>query len=281
MNETLTRRTAESRDTFTSVERAFHIVALIADASDGLTLSVIARELHVNKAIADRLLATLLKIGLVWRDDRLQTFHLTYRISNLGLKQLQRGHLLDLCSSELRQLADETGELARLSVVENGDSITWVYAAAGQKRALQIDPNYTLEIDLHAHATGKAWLSTMPFSKAWDLVEKRGVSKLTPYTITDKAALEAELTQATQRGFAVSRDESEVGVGAVAAPIWAATIVGGKECVGCVSLGAPSSRMSLDDFAAMGPRVIETTDNLGRQWPFNDQGRHLRNRSFR
>lgn len=278
MNENSTRRTAETRDTFTSVERAFRVVSLIADAPDGLTLSVIARELDINKAIADKLLATLLKIGLVWRDDRLQSFHLTYRISNLGLKQLQRGHLLDLCSSELRQLADETGELARLSVVEDREAITWIYAAAGQKRALQIDPNYTLEVDLHAHATGKAWLCTMPFDKAWALIERRGAPKLTPYTVTDKAALETELAEAARRGFAISRDESEVGVGAVAAPIWAATIDGKTECVGCVSLGAPSSRMTRDDFAAMGPRVIETTSNLGRQWPFDDRTRHLRAR---
>jgi DNA-binding IclR family transcriptional regulator len=275
MNENSTRRTAETRDTFTSVERAFRVVSLIAEAPDGLTLSVIARELDVNKAIADKLLATLLKIGLVWREDRLQTFHLTYRISNLGLKQLQRGHLLDLCSSDLRQLADETGELARLAVVE-GDTITWVYAAVGQKRALQIDPNYTLEIDLHAHATGKAWLSTMPFERAWALMEKRGFPKLTPHTLTERSDLEGELAETARRGFAVSCDESELGVGAVAAPIHAATIDGRTECVGCVSLGVPSSRMTRDDFIGMGPRIIETVEHLGRQWPFDERTRNLR-----
>jgi len=280
MNETLTRRTAESRDTFTSVERAFDIVALIADASDGLTLSVIARELHVNKAIADRLLATLLKIGLLWRDDRLQTFHLTYRISNLGLKQLQRGHLLDLCSSELRQLAEETGELARLAVVEGSDTITWVYATVGQKRGLHIDPNYTLEVDLHAHATGKAWLSTMPFDRAWALMQKDGFEKFTSNTLTDKAELEAELAEAAGRGFAVSCDESELGVGAVAAPIHAATINGETECVGCVSLAAPTSRMNRGDFVDTGPRLIETVEHLGRQWPFDERTRNLRARRF-
>jgi len=280
MNQNLTRRADESRDTFASVERAFHIISLIADAPDGLTLSVIARELDVNKAIADKLLATLLKIGLIWRDDRLQTFHLTYRISNLGLKQMQRGHLLDLCSSELRQLAHETGELARLAVVEGNDTITWIYATVGQKRGLHIDPNYTLEIDLHAHATGKAWLSTMPFDRAWALMEKQGFEKLTPNTLTEKSELEAELAEASRRGFAVSYDESELGVGAVAAPIRAATIDGETECVGCVSLGAPTSRMSREDFVAIGPRVIETAEHLGRQWPFDERTRYLRARRF-
>lgn len=272
-------RTSNPHDTLVSVKRAFRVVELIADAPNGLTLSVIARDLEINKGIADKLLTTLVTTGFAWRDDRLQTFHLTYRISNLGLKQMQRGHLLDLCSSELRQLADETGELARLSVVE-GESITWVYAAAGQKRALQIDPNYTLKVDLHAHATGKAWLLTMPFEDAWRLMEQHGITRLTPYTTIDKVGLKTELEEAARRGFAVSRDESEVGVGAVAAPIWAPSLNHGKECVGCVSLGAPSFNMSRDDFAAFAPRVIETANRLGRQWPFGEGTRKLRVRGF-
>lgn len=279
MTQQAISQSGNTRDTLVSVKRAFHIIELIADAPNGLTLSAIARSLGVNKAIADKLLSTLLTLGLTWRDDRVQTFHLTYRLSNLGLKQLQRGHLLDLCSSELRQLADETGELARLSVVE-GESITWIYAAAGQKRALQIDPNYTLKVDLHAHATGKAWLLTMPFKDAWRLIEREGVTQLTPYTTTDPISLQAELEEAARRGFAVSCDESEMGVGAVAAPIWAPRLNHGKECVGCVSLGAPSYNMGREDFAALAPRVIETANRLGRQWPFDEGTRKLRVRGF-
>lgn len=265
----------ETRDTITSVERAFWIIDLIAASPRGLSLAEIARQLHVNKAIADKLLITLLKIGFVWRDDRTQTFYLTYRVSNLGMKQLQHAHLLDLCTTEVRQMADETGDLARLAIVEGGSSIAWVYAAVGRTRTLQIDPNCSLRVDLHAHATGKAWLSTMPFERAWALIEKQGVPRLTPHTITDKRELQAELADIAARGFAISREESEVGVGAIAAPILAATLSEGKECVGCVSLAAPASLMTHDRFAMLAPHVIRTASSLGQQWPLDERTRYL------
>lgn len=266
---TATKKPLDERDTISSVERAFRLVDMIADAGDGLTLSAIARDLGVNKAVADKLLNTLLKIGMIWRDDVSQTFHLTYRISNLGLKQLQRGQLLDLCSSELRQIAEETGELIRLAIAEGERKIIWVYAAVGQKRGLKIDPNYKLEIDLHAHATGKAWLMTMPFDRAWALIQAAGAERFTEHTLTTRAELEADLAEAVRRGFAVSVDESELGVGAVAAPIRATRLDGSCECVGCISFAAPSYRSSRNDFIAMGPRIAESAARLGRQWPFD------------
>src|ERR1043165_10296228 len=115
-------------DTIVSVERAFEIVAMLADLEDGASLADIARRLDVNKAIAVKLLTTLEGLGIVWRDDVAQRYNLAYRISNLGLRQLQKTRLLDQSAAVLKGFAEETGELVRLAIVENGDRITWVYA---------------------------------------------------------------------------------------------------------------------------------------------------------
>ena len=80
-------------DTIVSVERAFEIVAMLADLEEGASLADIARHLDVNKAIAVKLLATLERLGIAWRDDVAQRYNLTYRISNLGLRQLQKTRL--------------------------------------------------------------------------------------------------------------------------------------------------------------------------------------------
>lgn len=80
----------ETRTAVTSVERAFRIISLIADSPSGLSQAEVARQLQVSQGTADRLLTTLLAIGLVWHNDRTETLHLTCRISNLGMKQLER-----------------------------------------------------------------------------------------------------------------------------------------------------------------------------------------------
>jgi DNA-binding IclR family transcriptional regulator len=193
---------------------------------------------------------------------------LTYRISNLGLRHLQNSQLLDQCFAVLKSLAEETGELVRLAIVEpSGDRITWIHAVAGTKRSLQIDPNYSLEIGLSTHAAGKAWLSTMPFDAALRLMMQQGIQQLTLYSKISIAAIKADLEETAHRGFATSHEENELGVRAIAAPIIAPTLVGGLECVGTVSLAAPTNRMSNNDLEACGPIIIDTASRLARIWP--------------
>ena len=102
--------------TVLAVGRALQVIEHLASTADGLSLADISRKLIVNKAIALRLLETIEHAGYVWHDDNAQRYHLTYRVSNLGLRQLQQSGLLGQCSSVLEELAERTGELVRLSV---------------------------------------------------------------------------------------------------------------------------------------------------------------------
>jgi DNA-binding IclR family transcriptional regulator len=265
------RRSAASErpqeDTIVSVERAFEIVAMLADEAEGASLADIARHLDVNKAIAVKLLATLDGLGIVWRDEVAQRYNLTYRISNLGLRQLQKTRLLDQSAAVLKSLAEETGELVRLAVVESGDRITWVYAVSGAKRTFHIDPNYSLEAYLHTTAIGKSWLATLPFELALKYMLREGMKPLTKHTMTSAKAIRAELELTRKRGFATSFEESELGVIAIAAPIMVKSLAGERECVGAVSLAAPTNRMNARELVACSPQLLATVERLAQIWP--------------
>jgi IclR family transcriptional regulator, acetate operon repressor len=257
--------------TVLAVERALQLIEYLSAAPDGLSLAEMARELTVNKAIALRLLETLDQAGYVWRDDAAQRYHLTYRVSNLGLRQLQQSGLLGQCTSLLEDLAERTGELVRLSVVEHGERITWVYAVVGTRRSLRIDPNFNFEVSLHSHATGKAWLMTLPSDRITELVQRDGMEVLTPHTNVDIEALRKELEQSRRRGFASTYEENEIGVGAVAAPIVAPRLNGGRECVGVVSVAAPTNRMKRAEIEACGPSSAEVASRLAMMWPLDER----------
>jgi len=256
-----------AEDTIVSVERAFAIVTMLADEVDGASLADIARHLDVNKAIAVKLLTTMEGLGIVWRDDVAQRYNLTYRISNLGLRQLQKTRLLDQSAAVLKGLAEETGELVRLAVVEKGDRITWVYAVSGAKRTFQLDPNYTLEAYLHTTAIGKSWLATLPFELALKYMLREGMKPLTKYTKTTAKAIRTELELTRKRGFATSFEESELGVIAIAAPIMVTTLTGERECVGAVSLAAPTNRMNARELVACSPQLLATVERVAQIWP--------------
>jgi len=257
--------------TVLAVERALETIELLSGAADGRSLAEISRELIINKAIASRLLETLEHAGYVWRDDAAQRYHLTYRVSNLGLRQLQQSGLLGQCTSLLEDLAERTGELVRLSVVERGEKVTWVYAVVGTRRTLRIDPNFNFEVSLHSHATGKAWLMTLPPRRATELIERDGMASLTPHTNVDVKALRKELDAANRRGFALTYEENEIGVGAVAAPIMAPRLAGGTECVGVVSVAAPTNRMTRAAIEACGPLAAEVASRLALMWPLDER----------
>ncbi len=257
--------------TVLAVERALETVELLSGAADGLSLAEIARGLIINKAIASRLLETLEHAGYVWRDAVAQRYHLTYRVSNLGLRQLQQSGLLGQCTSLLEDLAERTGELVRLSIVERGEKITWVYAVVGTRRTLRIDPNFNFEVSLHSHATGKAWLMALAPERVLELLKREGMTALTPHTNVDVTLLRKELDTASRRGFTLTYEENEIGVGAVAAPIMAPRLSGRTECVGVVSVAAPTNRMTRAAIEACGPLAAEVASRLAPMWPLDER----------
>jgi DNA-binding IclR family transcriptional regulator len=261
---------AESDDTFASVLRAFSILELLADSLDGLPLSEIARDLSINRAIALKLLNSLERAGYVWRSDRAHLYFATYRVSNVSLRQLQNSGLLDQCSALLERLAEKTGELVRLAVVEREERITWVYSVAGRRRALRVDPNFTLQVSLHTHAVGKAWLMTMSNARALELINQNGgFTALTPLSIRSKTVFVKHLEEARTRGFAVTDGENETGVGAIAAPVMAEQLAGAKVCVGAITLAAPTHRLTAESLKAHGPLLVQTANALGKNWPLD------------
>ncbi len=254
-----------------SLLRGMRILEVLAERGHGISLAELSRELAVNKAIAFRLAEALVEANFLFRHEQTGLYELTFKLSNLGLRKLDSARILDQAGGVLRRLAERTGELARLAVVEQDCRITWVLAAAGEKRSLRIDPNYRFDVCFASHATGKAWLSTLPRKRAWELMQAQGTPKFTPYSLTRKAEIEQEIGQASRRGYALSYEENELGVGAVAAPILVRLINGQQSCVGVISLAAPTYRMTKSQLAACAPMVIEATRELSAIWPIDSQ----------
>jgi DNA-binding IclR family transcriptional regulator len=246
-----------------SISRALSLLEILADSEAGLSLSEIARRLKVNKQIATRIIQTVESCNYIYASPNGNGYFLSYKLSNLGLRKLAQTGILDPASSVIRSLANEIGELIRLAVVE-GSSINWVLAAVGQKRTLYIDPNYSLEVELHSTATGRAWLATLPFETALQYILRNGVTPFTKHTLTSIDALRQELDETRKRGWAISYEETELGVGAVAAAI---VLPKHGRCVGTISLAAPINRMNRRDLEAAAPLVVAATERLAQMWP--------------
>jgi len=262
------RQKESGRQGIIAVRRALQLLEILAgaDTGSGMSLSELARRLDINKQIVFRLVGTLTDAGFVYKNSQSELISLTYKITNIGFRKMIQEKILNQASSIARELARETGELVRIAVVER-DELIWVLTELGQQKTLNINPNYTPGITLNTTATGKAWLSTMTRDEVDRIFDKTPPVKRTPHAITDRTKIYSELDKVRSTGWALSYDESELGISAIAAPIIIQSYGGESRCVGTISVAAPTHRMSRKALDALGPRILKATSRLAEIWP--------------
>lgn len=192
-----------------SIDRAAELLEALAAAPEPETAPALADAVGLNRSTAWRILATLEHHGLVERDPDTSRYRLGVRI--LGLAAAAGDEpLVRLAHPILRRLADATGETVNLAVARR---LELVYADQVQARHVMA-PNWLGHtVPLHATSTGKAFLAALPDAELVPLALER----FTATTITDPAALRAELATVRERGYAVSLGELEAALWGVSA----------------------------------------------------------------
>jgi DNA-binding IclR family transcriptional regulator len=110
----------------------------------------------------------------------------------------------------LRALADQTRETVNLAVVD-GDAVVYIHKEEGTL-AVKMSAQLGARRPLHCTALGKAYLAALPSRELEARLTGLDLARFTTATITDPAALEAELDRVRERGYAVDAEEVEEGV---------------------------------------------------------------------
>jgi DNA-binding IclR family transcriptional regulator len=192
-----------------SIDRAAELLAAVAAAPEPETAPALADACALNRSTAWRILATLEHHGLVERDPDSSRYRLGVAVLKLAAAA---GHepLVRLAHPILRRLADATGETVNLAVARR---LELVYADQVQARHVMA-PNWLGHaVPLHATSTGKAFLAALPNAE----IDALALERFTDTTITDPAALRAELATVRERGYAVSHGELEAALWGVSA----------------------------------------------------------------
>jgi IclR family acetate operon transcriptional repressor len=240
------------------------IVEALAVAPDGLTVSELARELRVHKGVVSRTLRHLMARGYVVASPATRRFSLALSILALGLRYADRLGFPGVCLPILQDLADESGELVQLGVVD-GERLLFVAKAEGRDQRIRMVSMLGQFAPLHATAAGKVFLASLPEEQALDLARRQGLCAFTRRTVTSVAALRRELRRVRRAGYAVVEEELFEGAGAVAAPVRPARLDG--RVMGTVSLSGPTFRLPAARKHELAPRVVEAARRLAEIWP--------------
>ena len=197
-----------------SVVKATVLLRELGRHRDGINVTELAQRVKMSRPTAFRLLLSLEQTGFVEREDN------RYK---LGWKLAHLGRLADPYAGAVARVQPVLDEYAsRLNetfsfVIMRGDSDHEVIAEASGSR---YRPQQYLggTYPLHASATGKIILGELDDDHVKNALPEK-LESFTPNTITNRTALLEELRHVREQGYAVTDEELEVGLFAMACPV--------------------------------------------------------------
>ncbi len=219
------------------LDKALNIVELVAHSNQRLTAHDIAVELDYTKPTTYRILAALVRRGMLSLDNRDQAYELGLRFAELTTSLRSSHHFLMLIEKDLINLSARTGENVTVGIAEK-DSVRIVSrysvgyevkmgASSGSKRPY------------HASGIGKVALAFLSPEEGRQAIKRIHFQSLTPKTLPNAEALEEELRLVRARGYAIDDEEIIEGVRCVARPLLSRE----GQLIGAISLSAPAYRM--------------------------------------
>jgi DNA-binding IclR family transcriptional regulator len=248
-----------------SVDRAARILRALAGDPGRLGVSELAERLGLAKTTVHGLLRTLHDHGLVEQDEQSDKYQLGPQLLRLSNRYLDLSELRSRSLAWSELLATRTDEAVRVGV-PHGNGILVVHHVFRPDASLQI-----LEVGamlpMHATALGKAVLAFLPERERGDVIAA-GLPRLTGRTLSTPAALEGELEEVRERGYALEREESLLGEMGIASPI-----ISRAGVVGAIGIAGPVERLKARTkttaaAASVGEAARTISRDLGAQrWP--------------
>jgi DNA-binding IclR family transcriptional regulator len=238
-----------------SVDRAVTVLEILARRGQA-GVTEIAAELGVHKSTASRIVSVLERRGLVDQPQKRGKYRLgmgVVRLANVATAQLE---LAQESRAACERLAADIGETVNVAVYDDGwavniSQVRGPAAVASHNWVGQRTP-------LHATSSGKVLLAAQP-DEVRDALLAGPLERYTDRTVVDPGPLRRELDRALVRGWASTREELEVGLNAVAAPVYGY----GGGVVAAVSVSGPSYRLVARSFPAVAERVVASATAIG------------------
>jgi DNA-binding IclR family transcriptional regulator len=191
-------------------------------------------------------------VGALERGDR--GLRLGFRLFLLGERVPRHRVLRELALPYLEDLHEAARANVHLSILD-GPEILFLAKVAGH-RVAPARAKVGGRLPAYCTAAGKVLLAFGP-PEAVDEVLAAGLPARTPHTTVQPTAFTRELGTVADRGYAVNREETELGLVAVAAPVFCPQ----KSVIAAVSVTGSAHHFSPERLA---PAVRATTLSLSR-----------------
>jgi len=245
-----------------AVERALQILGCFDDEHPERGISEIAQVAGLHKATAYRIVTTLVNYGyLEWVPD-VQKYRLGLELSNLGYKVIRRMDLRREALPYMKKLVQEWDETCDLSIFDQG-RVFYIEVLRGN-HALTIAAAVGQRLPTHCTASGKLFLAYLP-PEELDAILNQPLTAYTDSTITSLDELRKQLDVFRRQGYAVDYEEYELGICAVAAPIFNRS----GTVIAAIGGPSPTSRMTPERITEIAEALKEAARAISRRMGYD------------
>jgi DNA-binding IclR family transcriptional regulator len=240
-----------------SVDRALLVLEILAHMGQA-GVTEIADELSVHKSTVSRLIAVLEARGFVEQVSERGKYRLGFAVARLARAGSAQLDLVKVSQDICDELSVDVGETVNLAVLD-GDRIINIVEAIGPAE-ITLRTWVGQSCPAYATSSGKVLLSGLDPA---DVPARLGTAleSFTDNTVSDAADLGRELTAARGRGWASVAEELEVGLNAVAAPVYDSH----SEVIAALSVSGPAYRLATDRFEEVAKVTITAAEAISRR----------------
>ena len=221
-----------------------------------LALSEISLKIDVHKSTAYRFLTSLKELGYVRQNPGNDKYSLSLRLFEVGAEVLARLNEREEARPVMKRLAEQSEETIHLGMLDD-DEVVYIdkidspqtlrmYSAIGRR-----SPAYCT-------ALGKALLAWAPPELLNRLLGKGNLYRFSEHTIVEPYRIKEELHNIRALGYAEDREEHELGICCVAAPIRNMS----GDVTAAISLSLPTLRFQEERLPYLRQVVVEAAREI-------------------
>lgn len=239
-----------SPDFVASFARGLSVLRAFSADAPRQTLSEVAERTGLTRAAARRFLLTLEALGYAQSEGR--HFRLTPLVLDLGFSYLSSLDMADTLQPWLQRAGDALNESCSAAVLDGSDVIH-IARAGGPPHVLTVNLAVGARLPAHCTAMGQVLLAHLAPPRRNVLLRSLGFEPRTPATITDMKSLSDRLAEVRDQGYALSDQELEPGLRALAVPLHDRS----GTVIAAMAVSTHSARMSTDRLLAVGLPALQ------------------------
>jgi DNA-binding IclR family transcriptional regulator len=247
-----------------SMVRAVNILEHLVANGNSDSLTNISRSLGLSKSTVFTLISTWEQLGYVQQNQTTGKYSLGIKLFELGQVVHASMDLRTIAMPFLRELAGKYAETVHLAVLSD-DEVVYI-DKVDCSRSIRIVSGIGSRNPAHCTGVGKVLLSGLTEAQLDKLLGGKELKRFTENTVTDPAELKKQLKQIKRQGYTLDREEIELGLFCVAAPIKNHQ----GEIIAAISISGPTARMQGVDVTKITTDLKETAKKISRQFAFRD-----------